>query len=170
MNGTKFTSTAKLVAAGKKIKYTVFADGVEIDTRTTGKGKGYQAAIACRSNYTWAVARNNESIKYHQGEKTKYEGWLANPEAALASEKPGFHRDHLAKSLQDGTVQKWIASAAEYLEKCLARQKELAGMTQDSPEFCVWKIYGYSNTGKLPNKEWLYQETLVTLTQPAEAA
>lgn len=167
MMNTNFTSTAKRVSNGKKIKYVVFADGKEIGSRTAGRS--YQAVLVARRNYRHAVRNAHDNLEGSKKEKARYEGWLANPEAALASEKPGFHRDNLAVWLKDGTCQCWIDGLAKRISETEARISELSKIGQDSPEFSEWMVIAFTNVGKLQNAEWLYQETLVALTQPEAA-
>ena len=164
MMNTTFTSTAKRVAAGKKVKYVVFADGVEIGSRTAGRT--YRAVSVARKNYGHTVASLKSSIEYSKKEKIKYEVWIANPEAAIAAEKHEFHRKNLAVWLKDGTAQGWVKSTAEQIAKGEARLAELANMTQDSLEFSTWGIVAFTNTGKLSGGEYLYGEHLVALNQP----
>ncbi|MGV0949318.1 MAG: hypothetical protein ACOYB3_01505 [Azonexus sp.] len=165
MMNTTFTSTAKRVAAGKKVKYTIFADGVEIGDRTTSKA-GYRAVSVARHSYARACLQVKGSTAHNEQTLIQYQGYLANPEAALAAEKTAFHRENMAKWIQDGTVAKWVEDVKDQIVKGKARLDELATMTQDSPEFSKWYIVAFTNTGKLNGGEWLFAEQLVTLNQP----
>lgn len=74
---TNFTSTAKRI--GKKIAYTVFADGVEIGSRTTGRSGGFKFAVVVRRNYAWAERRAQESLSYQTKELAECEAnWVGN--------------------------------------------------------------------------------------------
>ena len=167
MMNTNFTSTAKSVSKGRKVKYVVFADGVEIGSRTAGRS--YAAVSVARHSYSWAVAEAKSSLDYMRKEKAKYEGWIANPEAAVAAEKTEFHRKNLAEWLKDGTAQGWVKSCEERIIKLEARIAALASMNQDSPEFAAWHVILFTNTGKLSGYGHLYNEHLVALTQPEAA-
>lgn len=163
---TTFTSTVKRTNAGKRIAYTVFADGVEIGSRSTSRPTGFKFAVVCRSNYAHTCARAKESLKYTEGQVAKYEGYLASPDAALAAEKNDYHRKFLATSLENGTVAKWLAESKQSVEAWKKRIEELSGMTQDSPEFSKWVVYAFSNTGKDTPKDWQFGFQFVTLAQP----
>lgn len=164
MMNTNFTSTAKRVSKGRKIKYTVFADGVEIGSRTAGRS--YAAVSVARKSYHNSVRSAHANLDYSKKEKAKYEGWVANPEAALAAEKNAFHRNNLATWLRDGTAQGWIDGLATRITEAEERIVALSKMTQDSPEFAAWFIVAFTNTGKLSGGEYLYGERLVALNQP----
>ena len=167
MNETTFTSTAKQLKNGN-IYYVVYADGAEIGSRTTAKTKGFKFAVVSQHNYTFAVKHAAENLAHQEKELVKYQGYVANPESALAVEKPGCHREQLAKWIADGTVAKWVTRTEQQVEKYKARSAALAGMTQDSPEFIAWHVYAFSNTGKETPKDWQHDMRFITLTQPTE--
>lgn len=162
---TTFTSTAKQSSRG--ISYAVFANGKEIGSRTTGKRTGFRLAVVARRNYAWTCANTRQNLKHHQAELAKHEGYLADPQSALAAERQQYHRDLLSKWICDGTVDKWIIGDKASITNLTARLLELSGLSQESPEFKEWLVLGFSNTGKETPKDWNYDFQFVTLTQPA---
>jgi hypothetical protein len=164
---TAFTSTAKLVAGGKKIAYAIFADGTEIGTRTTSRS-GYAACVVARRSYASALSYSRSCLESHHREVAKYQGYLDNPAASIAAEKTSYLRDNLGKWIKDGTVQSWIDGLKQQIVSTTERIAALEGMTQDSPEFQKWIVLAYTNTGKLPShlNVWTVQVQLVPLATP----
>ena len=167
MNDTKFTSTAKAVSNGSKIKYVVFADGVEIGSRTAGRS--YKFAVVARSNHAHSLAIAKGSLAHGISELAKYEGYLSNPQASLAAEKIAFHRDNLAKWLNDGTVAGWIANLKKQVPQAETYLALRLSQTQDSPDFQKWSVVAFSNTGKDAQRDWMFGMRFIPLTQPEAA-
>ena len=165
MNDTKFTSTAKQHKNGD-ISYTVYADGVEIGSRKTSKRTGFKFAFVSQRSYANSVAQAKESVKYCIAEAAKYQGYLANPQAALAAEKTAWQRENLAKWIQDGTVAKWLADLQARYPQDEATLALRLTLTQDSPDYQKWTVVSFSNTGKDSQRDWMHNTRFIPLTQP----
>jgi len=165
MNNTNFTSTAKQHKNGS-IFYVVFADGQEIGSRKTSKRTGFKFAVVARPNHANSLSIARDRLNHGIAELAKYEGYLANPQSALASEKTAFHRALLAKWLQDGTVAKWIADLKVKIVKAQEHLALRESQTQDSPEFQKWSVVAFSNTGRDAQQDWHYAMQFIPLTQP----
>jgi hypothetical protein len=164
MNETVFTSTAKRSARG--ISYTIFANGVEIGSRSTQKTNGYAFAYVARVNHhhTLKVARLN--LDSQRAHLKQYSGYLANPQAWLDSQPSAFHRECNARALSDGSVARWVANCQASIKNWLTEIAHLEASTQASPRFSKWGVISYANKLRQSAQPWHYDFQHIILNQP----
>ena len=128
----KFETSSKPVAKATKTKTIIYADGVEIGSRTSARA--YKFALVVTGNQEHAIRSMRAGIRYQRGLAEKY--------AALANSEPGAIQGELNQRYGYSTIKGWIEDgqygrwAAEAIAEVKRMEEALARyLSGPQPEF-----------------------------------
>lgn len=128
----KFTTTTKNV--GKKTRFTVLCDGVEIGHRTSARP--YRFALVVTRNQERELQSAKANLGYAHNQYQNYNRLALDPAAQkeeVAKARTPFERECRQKWIEEGAYAKWAVSQSEAIRKYEALIKHLSSGPQ--PEF-----------------------------------
>ena len=103
----KFETISKPVAKATKTKTIIYADGVEIGSRTSAHT--YKFALVVTGNQEHAIRQARAYVDYNTAKAEQYEGIVRRDEAAIQShiKNDRVPRHNIEKCLEDGSYIRW---------------------------------------------------------------
>lgn len=158
----EFTSSAKHTSKGKKTLYVVFANGVEIGRRETGRS--FKGAQVSQLSLAWYLDHTRRQLSYEKGELAKHQRQLTG--AFIAADFRTASRAECEGYLASGKFAEWAANSAQRVASLTNEASVLESQFQSDAKWQRWIVNGFTNTGKPSNLDHHHNASVVTLVQP----
>lgn len=139
-----FEVKTKPVACGRKTKYTVLADGVEIGSRTTARP--YKFARVVKRSQPAAIRSLREGIEYTRQQADLYDAVARRDFIPFQKHVREFGLASVERNIADGKYVAWAVEYRAQVERSLKRLAELE--SGPLPEFDLMFVASWHHARK----------------------